>query len=342
MIRPTYFGIVGVLASFAAIVVVNIAPDAAGADLAITGYADGDTRWFEMYSDAFVQLDKGFHDDPQKDGFFLVLGGTPTPQQLNDFDPKTFAPTFNAVGSGVDAFPNDENFQLGTISYNNGGLTGSGFESAPITAYTVNFADNIADNDALSDEPYLTTIDSVSGSVKFRNGQLIGVYMNAAVTFTYDYSIFGGDVLPYSGAFKIRGDEFELFVDGTHPTSASPLRYIWESTGFIDQVTPLPGDYDRDLDVDADDYTVWRQKFGSAVLPAGRSADGNNNGFVDAADYVVWRKNLGLDSGLSTGAMMIAVPEPAAWSMALMTIVASVLFSRELVCCFTRHRFTTL
>ncbi|MEM9185336.1 MAG: PQQ-dependent sugar dehydrogenase [Planctomycetota bacterium] len=49
---------------------------------------------------------------------------------------------------------------------------------------------------------------------------------------------------------------------------------------------PTEGDYDIDGDVDADDYLVWRQTFGSNLL---LSADGNGNGVVDAADYTVWR-----------------------------------------------------
>ncbi len=46
----------------------------------------------------------------------------------------------------------------------------------------------------------------------------------------------------------------------------------------------LPGDYDHDDDVDADDYGVWKQNFGST---SNLFADGNGNGRVDAADYTV-------------------------------------------------------
>ena len=57
-------------------------------------------------------------------------------------------------------------------------------------------------------------------------------------------------------------------------------------------VAELPqGDYDGDLEVNHDDYNVWRESFGTTVKNLG--ADGNGNGTVDAADYVVWRKNLG-------------------------------------------------
>jgi hypothetical protein len=55
-------------------------------------------------------------------------------------------------------------------------------------------------------------------------------------------------------------------------------------------LNPLQGDYDIDGDVDRDDYTVWKNTFGSNLLLA---ADGNGNGRVDAADYTVWRNQLG-------------------------------------------------
>jgi N-acyl-D-amino-acid deacylase len=52
------------------------------------------------------------------------------------------------------------------------------------------------------------------------------------------------------------------------------------------------GDYNLNGVVDAQDYPVWRQKFGMSVR-AGTSADGNADGIVDARDYIVWRKNIG-------------------------------------------------
>jgi hypothetical protein len=55
---------------------------------------------------------------------------------------------------------------------------------------------------------------------------------------------------------------------------------------------PLVGDYNFDGTVDAADYTVWRDRLGSAVTPF-TSADGDGNGVVDAADYQVWKDHFG-------------------------------------------------
>lgn len=78
----------------------------------------------------------------------------------------------------------------------------------------------------------------------------------------------------------------------------------------------LPGDADRDGDVDAVDYELWRATFGSTtVLPA----DHNGNGVVDAADYAVWRHNLGSTIGPGTA---LATPEPGSLVLAAIAAMA--------------------
>jgi hypothetical protein len=69
-----------------------------------------------------------------------------------------------------------------------------------------------------------------------------------------------------------------------------------------DVTTPMiPGDYNRDGDVDSQDYLVWRSSFGAVGLNL--PADGNNNGVVDTADYVLWRNNQGAASATSSVAL---------------------------------------
>ncbi len=77
----------------------------------------------------------------------------------------------------------------------------------------------------------------------------------------------------------------------------------------------IPGDYNQDMVVNADDYAVWRAAFGStqsSVHDAPR-ADGNYDGVVDGADYVVWRDHFGQSQtgmGSAVGGSTV-VPEPA-------------------------------
>jgi hypothetical protein len=107
-------------------------------------------------------------------------------------------------------------------------------------------------------------------------------------------------------------------------------------------VISLLGDYNRDLVVDASDYTVWRNEFGSTTSPF---ADGNFDGTVDAADYTVWRDHfgeslvgagfgalLGLSGGGSAGGgtfVVGVVPEPGSVVLALLASLGLMALRRD-------------
>ncbi len=93
----------------------------------------------------------------------------------------------------------------------------------------------------------------------------------------------------------------------------------------------LLGDYDLDGDVDAADFNVWKQSFGSAVTPDGNLADGSMNGVVDAADYTVWRNNLGsslLSGSGSIAGSLTSAPEPSTIWLSMLSL--SVLVARRI------------
>lgn len=72
----------------------------------------------------------------------------------------------------------------------------------------------------------------------------------------------------------------------------------------------LPGDYDGDGDVDAADYALWSDDFGTNN-PA---ADGNGDGLVSAADYTIWR------DAFET-ATAAAVPEPSSLALGIAILI---------------------
>jgi hypothetical protein len=74
---------------------------------------------------------------------------------------------------------------------------------------------------------------------------------------------------------------------------------------------PLPGDYNGDRNVDAADYTVWRDTLGSTIdLRANGDNTGASAGKIDQADLIVWKANFGQMTGNGSSAIT-AVPESA-------------------------------
>jgi len=69
------------------------------------------------------------------------------------------------------------------------------------------------------------------------------------------------------------------------------------------------GDFNADGSNDAADYTVWRNTFGSSVVPAYSGADGDGDGTIDQDDYGVWRAHFGeilLPPGSASGMGAVA------------------------------------
>ena len=84
-----------------------------------------------------------------------------------------------------------------------------------------------------------------------------------------------------------------------------------DATFFLDTIShnplgslgPIPGDFDGDGDVDADDLTQWEGDFG-----INGDSDADGDGDSDGGDFLAWQRNY--DSP-ATEVLAAAVPEPA-------------------------------
>lgn len=87
------------------------------------------------------------------------------------------------------------------------------------------------------------------------------------------------------------------------------------------QITPfvaLSGDFNHNGQVDAADYSVWRNTLGST---SDLRADGDGNFVVDQQDYLLWKSNFGASG---TASSTFTVPEPA--SIVLLSFIGSFIF----------------
>jgi hypothetical protein len=205
----------------AALVSLLAALPAPAATLAVGAVADGSTRFYEYFSDSYAQLDLS----PQ--GFYAI-------SQL---------PAVVSLGAGDnDVFPFGANFaNLFTLAYDASAVTGFGIETVPLTALTTAFSTYIADDDSILSQGYAESGANVAGTLSFIDGALAAVNATADVTFTYDFSGFGGGPLPYFGTLSLAGGVYTLFVDTSYPSGfPEPFRYRWESTGTLTGLTPVP------------------------------------------------------------------------------------------------------
>lgn len=133
--------------------------------------------------------------------------------------------------------------------------------------------------------------------------------------------VVGGDA-SLDGTIELRtaagyspqfGDAFELLsvagqLNGAFATQVLPgmsdgLQWkISQSTGSLLATVVLAGDYNGDGNVDAADYTVWRDSNGSTT---NLSADGDGNGVVNEDDRIFWAARYG-----ATAPEAASIPEP--------------------------------
>ena len=126
-------------------------------------------------------------------------------------------------------------------------------------------------------------------------------------------------------------DEFAIVAANTRTGDFSGATSVDAFRGFFDvEYTAtsvlltnfqLVGDYNGNGQMDAADYTVWRDTLGDHV-DEGTGADGNRNGVIDEDDFLRWRANYGLTTGGGgSGQGLAAVPEPASISLVFLCLL---------------------
>lgn len=152
-----------------------------------------------------------------------------------------------------------------------------------------------------------------------------GSAQDAAIQLNYDRIFDHAEVYRLTSASPnpVQGADVEL--DLVNALLYSMPAYSVTTLVFVSD--GLPGDYNGDGEVDAADYTVWRDSFG---LTGDQVADGNEDNIVNEDDFLLWRENFGrTELGGGGGASAAAaVPEPATLSLAIWCALTLVLWRR--------------
>jgi hypothetical protein len=103
--------------------------------------------------------------------------------------------------------------------------------------------------------------------------------------------------------------------------------------GVWQQAPPLPGDYNRNGEVDAADQVLWRHTLGESVAAPYDGADGDGDGVVDQDDRGVWMANFGrmLPPPAAGSGMMVATESEAQWAQAAKVQEKSTIINRPVV-----------
>lgn len=91
-------------------------------------------------------------------------------------------------------------------------------------------------------------------------------------------------------------------------------------------VSSIPGDYDRDFDVDGADWLLLQRTYAAEAVPPGAGADGDRSGAIDPGDLAVWNQEFGaITAELQATSPRIVAPEPATGRLISTLIVAACL-----------------
>ncbi|MEM1025408.1 MAG: hypothetical protein AAGD10_12075 [Myxococcota bacterium] len=130
-------------------------------------------------------------------------------------------------GSGLDIFPRETSFLVGSLSFDGDEATGCGLEVLPIDAYDLSefFSDGEAERDLsdealgnwLSSEEFRIEFGPVDEAdvVSFMDGDLVGIDLEISVEVIADFSQGTGDPARYSGSLSVVGNQFSVSIDDT-------------------------------------------------------------------------------------------------------------------------------
>jgi T5SS/PEP-CTERM-associated repeat protein/autotransporter-associated beta strand protein len=223
--------------------------------------------------------------------------------------------TLNAGGGTLDVSTADTTVTVTSNIGGTGGLTKVGAGTLELTGANTYASDTRIDAGTLHiSQAFLSN--------------LADAYLASGTSFGLNFS--GTDLID------------SLFIDGfskpvgTYGAIGSPAQFpmaLFSGTGLLRVSTiGVLGDYNDDGIVNAADYTVWRDRLGSAT-----SLPNDDTAGVGPDDYDRWKASFGQTPGAGSSALnSAAIPEPT--TMVLLTLAATASSSAASLYCIARAR----
>ena len=141
-----------------------------------------------------------------------------------------------------------------------------------------------------------------------------------------DFALSPGDSFVFLDVDGARSGEFNGMPEGGLVGTFGEDLFITYTGGDGNDVTLftrllLAADFDKDGDVDGEDFLIWQSNFNTAGPHTSNTGDADGDGDVDGEDFLRWQALFGTSLG-GSGAS-VAVPEPATASV-LMIAAANV------------------
>lgn len=149
-------------------------------------------------------------------------------------------------GTPIDLFPNEAEFNVGSITVDGAGVTGSGIEVAPITGIDLgalwsqgSSATDISDTGLdlwFFDGPVEFTFGPLDAGdiATFTDGLLTSIDLSITAAFSADTTF--GAVNWTGGTLSVAGDQFSLQIDDTQTTAFDDSTLTVDLTGTVDSV----------------------------------------------------------------------------------------------------------
>lgn len=188
------------------------------------------------------------------------------------------------------------------------------FNSSPATAATFN---QRTDGFNAAIDASLTSLAAANAALTFYRLDVAALFADAiadpaAYGLTNVVDAAAPGLAPGAGSYdasRIAADAHQyLFWDDLHPTATVHAVLAERALALVDGV---PGDFNADGLVDADDLAAWTVGFGAtAAARSGGDADADRD--VDGADFLAWQRHV----GAARPSAATLLPEPAASALA--------------------------